>query len=81
VGHGRGSSSIALLFFFARLYSNSLVLGLLIFILRVTPKDSLYLFSLLEIEILMEKYTPTASLSGYPNVATFISYFSLSKDR
>ena len=43
-------------------------------LLRATPRDSLYLSLLLEIEILIEKYTPTASLSGYPNVA--ILYFS-----
>jgi len=37
--------------------------------LRATPRDSLYFFLLLGIEILMEIYPPTASLSGYLNVA------------
>jgi hypothetical protein len=44
-------------------------------ILTATLKDSLYLFSLLEIEILIEKYPPTASLNGYSNVAILHSVF------
>ena len=48
---------------------------LFVYKLRATPKDSLYLFLLLGIEILIEKYPPTASLSGYSNVAILYCSF------
>jgi len=56
-------------------------------VVRQTLRHSIYIsFLLLEIEILIEKYSPTASLSGYPNVAIIhflfsIPYFLLAKDR
>ena len=40
-----------------------------------TLRDSLYLSLLLGIKILIEKYPPTASLSGYPNVDILHSLF------
>jgi hypothetical protein len=46
---------------------------------RATPRDSLYHFSLLGIEILMKKYPPTAFPSGYPNVAILHSVFIASQ--
>ena len=36
---------------------------------------------MLGIEILMKNYHPTTSLNGYPNIAFFISGFSLAKNR
>jgi len=47
--------------------------GDLIHPLRAIPRDSLFPFQLLEIEILIEKYPLRVSLSGYPNIA--IIYF------
>jgi hypothetical protein len=44
--------------------------------LRATStRVSLYLSLLLEIEILMEKYPSTTSLTGYPNAAILHSAF------
>ena len=43
--------------------------------IRATPRDSISFLSLLGIEILMEKYPTTVSLSGYPNVAIPCSVF------
>jgi len=43
---------------------------------RATSRDSISFL----IEILTEKYPPTASLSGYPNVAIIYSVFLASKD-
>jgi hypothetical protein len=47
--------------------------------LRATPRYPLNPFKLLEIEILMEKYSPTAYLSGYPNRAILYSGFLASQ--
>ena len=41
--------------------------------------ENKYLSLLLGIEILMEKYPPTASLSGYPNIALLHSAFLASQ--